>query len=320
MKATGTNTATMREGGGDDGEADLGGRVEGGAHARLAHLEVAIDVLDDDDRVVDEDADRQRQRQHRDVVEAKAHVRHEREGRDHGGRDRQGGDEGRADVVQEDEDDDDREDGAEDEVELDVVDGVLGEHRVVGRHRQLDAALLQLGGHLVDHLADVLGEGDHVGAALLADDEGEGGLAVEEGGRAGLLDVVEDLGDVLDADGRAADPADDDVADLGGRLDLALGLDGQLAAAGLDVAGGELDVAGLDRAADVVDGEAEAGHARGVDQDLDLALAGADEVDGADAGDLLDALLDLVLGELGQVADRHVAGEGDREHRARRRC
>jgi hypothetical protein len=37
-------------------------------------------------------------------------------------------------------------------------------------------------------------------------------------------------------------------------------------------------------------------------------------VDGADAGDLLDALLDLVVGDLGELADRQVAGEGDREH------
>jgi hypothetical protein len=51
----------------------------------------------------------------------------------------------------------------------------------------------------------------------------------------------------------------------------------------------------------------------GVDEDLDLALAAADEVDAADAGDLLHALLDLVLGDLGEVADRQVAGEGDRE-------
>jgi hypothetical protein len=64
---------------------------------------------------------------------------------------------------------------------------------------------------------------------------------------------------------------------------------------------------------DVVDGEAEAGHAGGVDEDLNLALAAADEVDAADAGDLLHALLDLVLGDLGEVADRQVAGEGDRE-------
>ncbi len=45
-----------REGGGDDRQADLVRRLDGRAVGRFAHLDVARDVLDLDDRVVDENA------------------------------------------------------------------------------------------------------------------------------------------------------------------------------------------------------------------------------------------------------------------------
>ncbi len=70
----------------------------------------------------------------------------------------------------------------------------------------------------------------------------------------------------------------------------------------LEAAGRQVEVLGAERVGDVLDGEPEPGEPRRIDQDLDLALAPADEVDAADAGDALDALLDDVVGELGQIA------------------
>jgi hypothetical protein len=68
---------------------------------------------------------------------------------------------------------------------------------------------------------------------LLADDERDRGRAVEEGGGAGILDAVDDLGEVADAD-RAAPPRPATTISpiSAGVLDLAAGLDGELAAAG----------------------------------------------------------------------------------------
>ena len=57
----------QRRGRGDDREADLAGAVEGGEQRRLAVLDAAVDVLDLDDGVVDDDADGEHdgeQRQH----------------------------------------------------------------------------------------------------------------------------------------------------------------------------------------------------------------------------------------------------------------
>ena len=67
-----------RQGRGDDGEADLVGRLAGRLHAWFAHLHVAVDIFDHDDRVIDQDADRERERQHRDVVEREAQPVHPR--------------------------------------------------------------------------------------------------------------------------------------------------------------------------------------------------------------------------------------------------
>ena len=55
--------------------------VDRGLHRRHALLlDEAVDVLEHDDRVVDDDTDRERQREQRDHVEREAHVPDQREG------------------------------------------------------------------------------------------------------------------------------------------------------------------------------------------------------------------------------------------------
>ena len=72
--------------------------------ARLAHLHVPHDVLEHHDRVVDDEADRERQRHQRQVVEAVAEQVHHREGRDDRDRQREARDDGGRQVPQEQED------------------------------------------------------------------------------------------------------------------------------------------------------------------------------------------------------------------------
>ena len=100
---------------GHHGEADLVGRVHRRLVAALAHLHVARDVLDLDDRIVDQHAGDQRQRQQRHLVERETEPVHEREGRDRRQRNRHGGDAGRAPVAQEHEYDGHGKDGALDQ-------------------------------------------------------------------------------------------------------------------------------------------------------------------------------------------------------------
>ena len=72
-------------------------------HRRFAAFEVAVDILDDDDCVVDENPDRQGQREHRHVVEREVHPLHESEARDDAGRNRHGADERCAEIAEEQE-------------------------------------------------------------------------------------------------------------------------------------------------------------------------------------------------------------------------
>ena len=74
-------------------------------HARLSHLHVPDDVLQHDDRVVDDEADRQRQRHQRQVVEAVAERPHDRERADDRERQREARDDRRGEIPQEEEDD-----------------------------------------------------------------------------------------------------------------------------------------------------------------------------------------------------------------------
>ena len=63
----------------DDGEADLARADQRRGQRILAHLDVPVDVLQHHDRVVDDEADREDERHHRQVVEAVAeHVHHAR--------------------------------------------------------------------------------------------------------------------------------------------------------------------------------------------------------------------------------------------------
>ena len=75
----------------------------------FAHLDVPVDVLEHDDRVVHDEADREDERHHRQVVEAVAQQVHHRERADDRERQRQARDDRRPHVPQEDEDDEDDE-------------------------------------------------------------------------------------------------------------------------------------------------------------------------------------------------------------------
>ena len=73
-------------------------------HRRVALLEEARDVLDHDDRVVDDEAGRDRQRHQRQIVEAEAELVHDRQRADQRQRHRQARNDRRRNVAQEQED------------------------------------------------------------------------------------------------------------------------------------------------------------------------------------------------------------------------
>jgi hypothetical protein len=119
------------EGGGHHRQADFVGAVVGGLQVALAHAEVAHDVFAHHDRVVDQQADAQRQRHQGQEIEREAEELHRDEAGHHRDRQRQAGDDGAAPRVQEQEHDQHGQQRAFDDGALDVVELALHARRLV---------------------------------------------------------------------------------------------------------------------------------------------------------------------------------------------
>ncbi len=160
------------------------------------------DVFDDDDGVVDDEADGCGEAAEGHQVEAGAEGVEEEEGDRDGDRDDQPRDDGRAPVAQEDHDDDGGEDDADEDGVADRGDGFADEFGLVVEGLERDAGrevFLQL--H--DFGGDLIGDGDGVGGGLAGDVEEDGGLAVGLDAGVDGLDGLLDVGDVGDVDGDA---------------------------------------------------------------------------------------------------------------------
>ena len=108
---------------------DLGRAVERRLQRRLAHVQVADDVLQHHDRVVHDEADRQRQGQQRQVVERVAEQVHDPERGDDRHRQREARDDRRPDVPEEQEDHQHDQDERDEQRDLHVVDRLLDRRR-----------------------------------------------------------------------------------------------------------------------------------------------------------------------------------------------
>src|SRR5580658_601646 len=241
----------QRKRGGHDGEPDFLRGFDGGVFAVFAFFfHEADDIFEDDDGIVDDDADGERERQQRHIVEGKIHAAHEGEGGDDAGRNGDGGDEHRAPVAHEKKNDGAGENAAEDQVFEKRVDRGFDEVGDVVDDEELDAGR-ELRAEFVEFGFDVVGDLHGVGAGLTenfnADDIFAGRASAKEG-RPGakLLRAVFDLGDVADANLCAATRAEDDFAKLFGGGDAAESAEAKLLRAGDHAAAGSFDVFALE--------------------------------------------------------------------------
>ena len=139
----------QRNGDRDDGEADLARALQCRVEGRIALLDVAHDVLDHDDGVVDDEADGDGHRHQGEVVDAVAQRIHHGEGGDQRQRHGDRGDDGRPEVPQEDQDDHDHQGDGQDQGELHVGDRRLDRQRAVGH--QVDLQRGRQGGQDAGH-------------------------------------------------------------------------------------------------------------------------------------------------------------------------
>jgi hypothetical protein len=86
--------------------------------------------------------------------------------------------------------------------------------------------------------------------------------------------------------------AENDIVELLGGVEAALGAEGELGGVALDAARGKVDVLRFERVEDVLRGDAVGGHLVGVEPEAHRVALLAEDADLADAGDRLHALLD----------------------------
>lgn len=305
-----------RERRGDDGEADLARAVRRRRLGVLAQLFlVAVGVLEDDDRVVHHDADGEREREQREVVDREAEEVHDRERPDDAGGDREAGDDRGAEVPQEEEDDEDDEPGGDEQRLLGVADGALHEHRPIeadvdvhaGWQRTLDHR--QLGAHYVGHL-------NQVGLRLAHDTNGDRGRSLEAQDAALVLGAELHARDVAQLHRLPVAARDGEVRELVCRLQLAERADGELAPLGLDAASRDLDIAGADRGLDVLHREPARAQLGGGEPDAHREAPLPDDLCAPHAGHRLQARLDETVGDVRELEEVVVvAGEREVEER-----
>ena len=173
----------------------------------------ALHVLDDDDGVVDDDADREHETEERDGVEREPEHLHHGERADERDRDRQHRNQGRPEAAEEDEHDRDHENERLDERVVDLVERRLDELRDVvvhvGAHPAWQARLL-----FFDEPTDVLRDLDRVSLGRLVDDQDHGGPAVASGGEVVVLGADLRARDVAESDDATRVVAHDDLIEL----------------------------------------------------------------------------------------------------------
>ena len=265
-----------RERGRHNGQADFPRSLNRGLHAvQSLFLHEAENIFEDDDRVINDDPDRQRQRQQRHVVQGEVHPAHQGEaGNDRGGN-RNRRDQHRPPVADENPNHHTRQNAAQDQVLQKRVHGGADEIRNVVNHQQLNARR-QLPAQLLNLFSDIVGHADRVCARLTQDlhaDHILPGLAAAKQRRPGaeFLSAIFDLRNVADANRNAGAGSHYNFAELIRRGDAAKSAQSQLLRSGNHAAARRLNVLALERLAHVEHGKVVGGEFLRVEQNADLA-------------------------------------------------
>jgi len=239
---------------GDDGESDFAGADEGGVEWGEAEFDMADDIFEDDDGVIDDEAGGEGHGEEGEVIDAEAEELHDDESADEGEGHGEGGDEGGWEVTEEEKDDEDDEDDGEDESGLDIVNAGANGQGFIGEDIEMDGGR-ELGTEIGEEGFDGVDDGDGIGAWLFLDGENDASGIAEPAGDFIIFDVVDDAGDLVEADGGAMAIGDDELAVVVGVEELACGLDGDGLMGAGECSGGEIDISVLDGLGDFVDSE-----------------------------------------------------------------
>ena len=205
----------QRNGHRDDREADFLGPLDRRFERRFAGLDVADDVFQHDDGVVDNEADRQGQGKQGKIVQAVSECRHRRESADDGNRQCQAGNHRGRQVAQEKQDDHDDQEGRQDERELHIFDRVTDRMAAVEQDFHVHGGR-QLGLEGGQDAFDGIDRFNRVGPRLALDGQYDGAFVDVPAGDFGVFHGVDRAGHVFKAHRGAIAPGDDERAISGG--------------------------------------------------------------------------------------------------------
>nr|WP_237567274.1 hypothetical protein [Burkholderia pseudomallei] len=266
-------------------EADLARAVERGLQPRRAVLDVARDVLEHDDRVVDDEARRDDERHQRQVVQREAEQIHRAERADDRDRHRDARNQRRAPVAQEQEHDHHDEAHRDDERVLGVGERRADRARAVEHRRDLDVGgqrgrqLRQRGLHALDRVDDVR-------AGRAVQDHEHRALAVHEAEVAQVLDRIDDARHVGQAHRRVVAVRDHEILVLRGLRRLIVRVQLVAVRAGFDRALRAVRVRRRERRAHVLEADAVMEQRLRFELDAHGRVRRAAQADLADAVDL----------------------------------
>ena len=278
-----------------DRETDFAGSLERRGVGLFAFLDISRDIFQDDDRVVDDEPDRNRQRHQRQVIERVAEGPHQRAGAKQRQRNRDAGDDGRPYAAQKNKDHQDDKQNRQQQRELDIGDrranglGAVADDRDFDgrRYRRNQPRQLRL---------DLVHGVDDVGARLFEHDEKDAALAVGPGHLLGVLGPGDRGSDVANPQWTAVAIGDDDVVPVLGLQQLIVGIDGVAAGTAIHIALGIVDGRYGELVADVLQRQSLGDQFGRIDLDADGGLLLAADGDLRHAGDLADLLRHLVVG------------------------
>ena len=236
----GQEHGNQREGCGNHRQTNLVGRLHGRLVRRLAHFQVSFDVLDLHDRIIDQHADHQRQRQQGNTVEREIEQMHAHEGWQHRHGQRHGCQEGGTPVSQEEPDHDDGQQGPLIEGVHRVVEALLRRRGQIQRLGQFQIRPILL--QLLRQLAHALSHVHFTFATAAAHLEAHDLLAIQPGRGGRLLDGVGDGAEIAQHEPSAITAGDLHLLQLLGRLHARQHPRGLLAPGDVGMATGTLDL------------------------------------------------------------------------------
>ena len=287
-------------------------------------VDVTLDVLDHDDRVVDDEAGGERDAEQRQGVDREAEQLHEREGTDQRDRDGDGRYQRGPPVLQEQEHDDDDQPHRFEQGGDDLANRFRDDP--CGVVRQLDFQAGRVArGQALERGGDAGVDRQGVGGRQLRDAEAEGIAAVVAKRRRVAFRAELRTPDILEAhQSPAARPLQDDVGELVGLGEAADGADADLIGLagpgrrGADLSRGHLHVLLAQRLHDFVGGNVPAGETIRIEPQPHGVLAIAEDLHARHSGDALDLVLDEPIDVVAEeqrvvlvVVREHRGGEHD---------